>query len=88
MTAIFANNFPYKFPSKTFKSPSPSSPSSEEDVEYQPAFVNPNTLKETQLQFAPTRRQRIIEKRRIGYQLKAKTEVTKPKRKQYLILFY
>lgn len=36
-----------------------------------------NALKETQLMYAPTRRQKVIAKRRKGYHLKKKTELCK-----------
>lgn len=38
-------------------------------------ITNINTLKETQLLYAPTRRQKVIAKRRKGFHLKKKTEV-------------
>ena len=46
-----------------------------EDEEFYEYQAHPNSLKERQRKYAPTRREKIIEKRREGYQSKKKTEV-------------
>lgn len=71
MTAVTAINYNGERSSHYIKYPS-----SDEETEECTISVNPNSLKQTQLMIAPTRRQQVIEKRRVAFHLKKKTEVT------------
>ena len=46
-----------------------------ENREFNITRVNPNSLKERQTMYAPTTREKFIQKRRQGFRLKKKTEV-------------